>query len=220
VNRFYKISILLLVIYSSGILYFITGKKMDESPDRPGLMVYSVFQYGSDNLFQLPFIKFNNHKDLVILNSNFFIAPIANTIASIAWSALTVLFLNLFPKKTDDPVSPLWKRIFIVNLLLSLFWFVIWSCMSQHFLLEGYYDSNVSDTGQLLNWVAFIFFIPSHLPYLIADIWLAHGSDSSGGYQNLYLTSQTASAFSTITWSLASATIYQQIKEKTYRKVY
>lgn len=187
---------------TSGILYLAAGKPMNYEEGMQQKVNY-IFQNVTLLLYELPALKLGTEKDMVVLDANIYIAPLACTLAATIWSVLIGLVLNMVYRNKAVAVSTFWKKVFVLNLSLSSFWFFAWCCMSLHFMTEGYYSDNISVFHRFLVWVEFVFFLPTSLiPDLIAHKWLAFGTESTTEYNNLYLVSRTASAFSAPVWSI------------------
>jgi len=214
INRLYKYSILLLLFFSSGLLFLVVGQ-IDNHKFR--YIIFDIFQFGTDNLFKLVDWKFHTSKDNTIWVSYDHIAPTVNLIASVLWTGLFLFLRSVITKLTNRnnviPTAGFWKRVFMTNLTLSLFFFLFWLFfMDLDFMYDGVYSKSPSILNQLYSWFSFLMFLPSFIPGIIGSLTLDSGGDSAHGYNDMYLGTKIMTSFALTFWSITGVYLYDKIK--------
>lgn len=205
---------------SSGLLFLVVGL-IDNRYYRYRL--FEVFQFGTDHIFKLVDWKFNTSKDNTYWVSYFNLAPLVNIVASIIWAGIFLLLYQLLmknSKKSDVIINPFWKRVFTINLTISIALILFWLCfMNLNFIFDGVYSSSTNPFVQVYDFIQLVFFAPSIIPAIIASLSLDSGGDSAHGYGDMYLKSKVVTAFASTFWAIISVLIYDKVKKWRAEKI-
>jgi hypothetical protein len=211
-NRLFKYTIILLLIFTSGLLFIFVG--LIENHDYR-YKIYELFQIWTSKLFNLVDWKFNTQKDNTILVSNYEIAPIVNLISAFLWTSLVVLiymFSIRQPIKNAFKEKGFWTKVMLTNLILSGFLFLFWLFfMNIDFIYEGVYTKNNSVLNLMYKWIVYLVYLPSLIPSMICSVSLDNGGDTLHGYEDMYLMSKTITSFGVTIWSVFGVLCYEKV---------
>ena len=198
---------------TSGVLFLVVGQ-LDDNKIR--YKIFELFQVGTDQLFKLTDLKFKTSKDNTIWFSYSQIAPLVNLLSSVIWTGIVLLIIQSIKRQTtikNDIKSDYWKKVFFVNLTLSLVFITMWSLMDLDFIYSGVYSESGSILNTVYSWLSFIAFFPSIISDFLASVTLDQGGDTIHGNDDMYLVSKTSTAFALTLWSIIGVFTYGKIKK-------